>query len=459
MPRHAVLATPEFRRAALRSERIRIICMLAAQSLFLFLGLTRTLVPYTGGENVGPIITMLVAPFIIYEAAVLRWLTRLNVNREDMPRLLPAVSAMVECLFPIIAMLTLYVAADSDAYTLLVSPGYAMIMVIIALSPLQLDPTRSIAIGTTGTLGYLGLVIGFLTTSDGVSPHPETMYFTMTTLLAVATASITLVTVQVRRYVVRAVREVEMRRQRDHLRRDMEIAREIQQGLLPADLPQLPGYEIAAMSRAAEHAGGDFYDWQALGEERVVLALGDVTGHGVGPALVAAACRAYVRAIMGVGGGVEPVVARVNELLCDDLTGGRFVTLALFDLDAQAHSAALMSAGHGPTLWMHGADGAITSIAAQGLPLGISADGDWDNSFQITFDPGDWGIILSDGFFEAQNADRVEFGLERLQGLLRAQRHRAARELLAEMDQAVTAWVGAHPQQDDMTAVVIKRVS
>ena len=112
------------------------------------------------------------------------------------------------------------------------------------------------------------------------------MYFNLAIMLLLATVAAVFVAGQVRTYVAAAVREMQTRREHDRLERDLEIAGEIQQGLLPPAMPQLEHYQFAAVCRSAEQTGGDYFDWQEISRQRVVFSVGDVTGHGVGPALV-----------------------------------------------------------------------------------------------------------------------------------------------------------------------------
>lgn len=432
--------------------------MLAAFGLIVLVGVFRTIVPLAGSESAGLLIIMTTIPFMVYEALMLRLAAKRMAVARPLSPSLRRLSSVLECVFPVCLMATLIIMTAVNPYTILVSPGYAIIMIVIALAPLQLDPSQSVTTGVTGTLGYLALVIFVLLGTDEPSPHPTAMYFTLTLMLAVATAAITFVTIQVRHYVIGAVREVETRRQHDQMRRDLELARDIQRGLLPDTTPSLPGYDFAAMSRAAELAGGDYYDWQLVREGRLVISIADVTGHGVGPALVTAACRAYMRAVMGDKHTLEDIVARVNRLLHEDLSTGRFVTFALIDIDSSTHEGVFLSAGHGPTMWLNGNDGSVKSIDSQGLPFGIVAEQDWDEAYLVAFGLDDIVVLFSDGFFESANSDGTQFGLKRLQELVRAHRHESAQAILQRMDDEVVGWIGEQPQQDDMTAVVIKRI-
>lgn len=124
-------------------------------------------------------------------------------------------------------------------------------------------------------------------------------------------------------------RLAEERTGREKIERELDLARAIQHGLMPAGPPPMEGFEIAGWNKPASQTGGDFYDWHALRGGRVMVAVADVAGHGIGPALLAADCRAYLRASAMHLPDIEMILERVNELVCDDISEGRFVTAAV----------------------------------------------------------------------------------------------------------------------------------
>jgi serine phosphatase RsbU (regulator of sigma subunit) len=345
-------------------------------------------------------------------------------------------------------------------YSLLVSVGYAFMMLLIGVSVLRVDRLATLLTGSVCFLGYSGLVAWTLIspTAAGPNPHPAALYINLALMLALATGAAVFVAAQVRTYVQAAVREMQTRREHDRLKRDLEIAGEIQHGLLPPTMPQLEHYEFAAVCRPADQAGGDYFDWQEITRKRVVFSLGDVTGHGVGPALVTAACRAYVRSTLSDQISAVSLLERVNELLIRDIPEGRFVTLVLIDLDVQSNRFRLLSAGHGPTLLVREQSGDIQDLGSQGLPLGLIEDQLLDEPLEGSLEPGDLLIAVSDGFFEWANQDDEAFGTERLQEVIRHCRHDSATDILNAMEREVRSFVGNLPQQDDVTGLVIKRL-
>lgn len=241
------------------------------------------------------------------------------------------------------------------------------------------------------------------------------------------------------------------------MERDLAVASEIQRGLLPAAMPELAGYELAAFSRPAAQAGGDYYDWQTLTKDRLLVSLADVTGHGVGPALVTAACRAYVRASTTSFSSPNGLLKRVNELIHTDVTGGRFVTFALLDMDLEHDQGNLLCAGHAPTLFLGTGETRPEIIAAQGMPLGILPDTVLDEVHPLVFRAGDLLLMFSDGIHELANDSGEAFGLDRLEHFMTTNRRLPIRQFLDRLESELDTHRGDRMPQDDMTAIALRR--
>ena len=186
--------------------------------------------------------------------------------------------------------------------------------------------------------------------------------------------------------------------ERQRIEHDLDIARRIQQGLLPTAKPELPDYDIAGWSRAADKTGGDYYDWQQMPDGRILISLADVSGHGIGPALVAAVCRAYARASVSANNqDLAPMVDRLNGLLVDDMPEGRFVTFVGVLLDPQSHRAQMISAGHGPLFRCVAVGGRLIESDADGLPLGLFSGNEYGPANDFALEPGDSIVLVTDG--------------------------------------------------------------
>ncbi len=261
-------------------------------------------------------------------------------------------------------------------------------------------------------------------------------------------------TARLRDHVERLAVEEATRQKFEH---DLSIARDIQRGLLPVHQPKLPGYDLAGWSKPADQTGGDYYDWQSLPSGSLAITLADVTGHGIGPALVTAVCRAYARASFPNDGDVGRVLDQINDLLCDDLQSKRFVTFVVALLDPATHTLRLLSAGHGPLFYYHATEDRVESFNAHDIPFGLSTEIGYGPPSVLDMAPGDALILITDGFFEWSNAAGEQFGIARTEAAIRAAVGRPASELIAHLHHAVTDFVAGAAQPDDLTAVVLKR--
>jgi phosphoserine phosphatase len=244
----------------------------------------------------------------------------------------------------------------------------------------------------------------------------------------------------------------------EKLERDLDIARDIQLGLLPKESPGIPGFEVAGWNRPADKTGGDYFDWFTLPDGRTLFTLADVTGHGIGPALIVAVYRAYMRASAG-DGTVElgSVIGQVNDLLCADIPEGRFITAAIGLISSTKHQVKLLSAGQAPILFHEAKTGTLHNWDADDIPLGVMDDMEFSGGRAIAFSPGDVLVLTTDGFFEATNAADEPFGIQALEQLIRQYHQLPPAELIEHLYRKVTAHVAGEAQGDDLTALVIKR--
>jgi phosphoserine phosphatase len=241
--------------------------------------------------------------------------------------------------------------------------------------------------------------------------------------------------------------------------RDLEIARQIQEALLPRSCPAVAGYDIAGWYHPAEQTGGDFFDFQERAAGRLAVVVGDVSGHGFGPALVAASCRAYLRATLTQTDEPARVVTQVNQLLCKDQLDDRFVTACVGILGREAHRLDYVSAGQGPILFFEHQRGTIVELAIQGFPLGLSPGLAFGPPLSVDFAPGDFLALITDGFFEWFNTQGDCFGIERAKSELARSSAESAASIIRRLHASVVEFAGCSPQPDDLTAVVIKRLA
>ncbi|MCC6579449.1 MAG: SpoIIE family protein phosphatase [Phycisphaeraceae bacterium] len=249
------------------------------------------------------------------------------------------------------------------------------------------------------------------------------------------------------------------------LERDLALAREIQQGSLPRELPRAQGYDLATFSRPAEETGGDIFDVVRLTldgqtishDDPVMLLLGDATGHGVGPAISVTQVRAMFRMALRLGATIDQIVRHIDEQLEQDLGGSRFVTAFVGRLDPRTHEVTYVAPGQAPLLHVHARDGRCESRAACGLPLGLMPGIPRDVSPPFKLEPGDVLALLTDGFYECMNEADDQFGEDRVGTILRDHPHESASQLLDRLVRAIDDFRGSAPQADDLTAILIRR--
>jgi len=237
----------------------------------------------------------------------------------------------------------------------------------------------------------------------------------------------------------------------------MELARDIQAGLLPQAPPHLAGFDLAGWSRPSEYAGGDFFDLFQWGDGRIGMMLGDAVGHGVGPALLAAETRAFVRALALRDDRPDRVLADANRLLAADVTDGRFVTLALAAVDSRTGAAMYASAGQGPLLVLR-TGGESIQLPSTGLPLGILPEAGFESPPPVELARGDALVLISDGIFECDTRDGKDLGIEAVIQAARRNLGGTADAMLKALMDLTESVTPDGRFRDDRTAVAAKRV-
>jgi sigma-B regulation protein RsbU (phosphoserine phosphatase) len=246
--------------------------------------------------------------------------------------------------------------------------------------------------------------------------------------------------------------EKELRETKEQFR----VAREIQQRLFPKSAPALPGFDIAGGSYPAEATGGDYFDYLPMLHDRLGIVVGDVTGHGVGPALLMAETRAYLRVLAGRREDAGEILTRANGVLAEDVGNERFVTLFLARLDPKNRGLAYASAGH-PTGYILDSEGQVKkTLPRTGVPLGMRPDTQYQSSGELVLDPGDLVLLVTDGIEESMSADNTIFGMERVLEVVRLNRTKPAASIVTALYQAVRQFSQNSPQTDDVTAIVLK---
>lgn len=245
------------------------------------------------------------------------------------------------------------------------------------------------------------------------------------------------------------------------LERSLEIASEIQEGLMPKAPPALAGWDVFGWYRPAEHATGDFYDFVRTRDGRLAVVVGDVTGHGIGPALVTATAQASLRSYAKVLPDPGAVVTMLNQDLSERLDDGMFLTLFLALLGEDG-SLQVVNAGQTPPLLWRKSDGSIETLKGTGPALGMMDDFEYEADVSLRLEPGDTLLMLTDGLVEARHEDRPDdlYGEEGVRGVIAdlAARDSGSQGLTESLVQGVLEFAGGQ-REDDMTVVTVRRTA
>ena len=454
--------SPAFLRALLQSERLRIRIVVAAMAAAFAVRTVRTAILFNHQNlNLWLVTTAFIAVFVICEVLILRAVDRALKDGHDLPAIVWIVNIVVETCIPALALAFLSDAVPDAAYRPLANPAVLIYFVFIILSTLRLDPVTCRISGAVAAVSYLlaatylGWRPAFGITASVLSPDRAVVGFAFTFVVSGFVAGA--VAGEIRKQVEAALREAETKRQVERLQHDLEVARSIQQSLLPVGAPEVEGFEIAAWNQPADQTGGDYYDWQIFPGGSILAVLGDVTGHGIGPALLAAVCRAYVRATFTRDGDLLTAMQRVNSALAKDVGPRRFVTFVAIRCAPNNPTVELLSAGHGPLLLYRSGEDRFEEMQAQGLPLGLLPDLGSEPSKILQLSSGDLLVITTDGFFEWANAQDEQFGIERMETVIRAAKNDRPSEIISALYKSVLEFSGGTSQDDDLTALVIRR--
>src|SRR5579871_1465324 len=244
------------------------------------------------------------------------------------------------------------------------------------------------------------------------------------------------------------------------MKRDLQIAREIQTWLLPGTPPQIPGTAIAYATRPANTVAGDYYDvfprpGRTNEENRVVIAVADVAGKSIPAAMLMATFQASLKTLSTAQVALPELAANMNRYACTNSQGGlRFTTAFLSEYDPVTRTLDYINAGHNNPI-LRRASGQIERLDVGGLPLGILPEVKYDSG-TVTLAPGDWLIIFTDGLVEAENARQDEYGEGRMLSAIGAGASGTPSEMLQRLMTELDLYVGNTPQHDDVTCMLLK---
>jgi sigma-B regulation protein RsbU (phosphoserine phosphatase) len=244
------------------------------------------------------------------------------------------------------------------------------------------------------------------------------------------------------------------------LDRDLEIARDIQRILLPSAPPVFPGYGFSAVSIAARHVSGDYFDYIPLGSDRLGVAIADVSGKGIPASLITAMCRGVLRREAMESAVASDVLCRVNRLLYPDIKEDMFISMAYLILESTSGRVMLARAGHDAPLLYRAATQQVEKLSPKGMALGIDSGEVFNRvctDFSFEMETGDCILLYTDGSTEAMNHQGEEFSLERLVDALKAGAPHGAAHVVSHIADDVKTFVGAEIKHDDITLIAISK--
>jgi phosphoserine phosphatase RsbU/P len=236
---------------------------------------------------------------------------------------------------------------------------------------------------------------------------------------------------------------------------ELIIAREIQKGLLPATLPKIPSVDIAAINISSKQVGGDYYDVIQLSHNHFVIAIGDVSGKGTPASLLMASLQATIRALVPLGLSLSELTKRVNDLIYENTSSGRFITFFWGILDTESMKFNYVNAGHNPPILVR-ADGSLELLEKGGIILGIMKTTHPYIQGEISLDKNEALVLYTDGVNESMSSQNIEFGDDRLRSLVVEHRNKTAEEMINYLVNSIKIHSANTTQSDDITMVILK---
>jgi phosphoserine phosphatase len=244
----------------------------------------------------------------------------------------------------------------------------------------------------------------------------------------------------------------------ERLDREISVARDVQMGTLPKDMPRIEGYEFGGAFSPTDQTGGDLYDFVPLDDKRLFLLMGDATGHGIGPALSATQVRAMLRVAIRLESSLDDAFIHINDQLCEDLPDDRFVTGFFGLLDAATHTIRFHSGGQGPIMHYRADMGEYEWHPATTFPLGYMPQTNLEAPVLSTLEPGDVFGLISDGIYEYENETGALFGRQGVVRVIDQHPDAGAQELVDLIMAAARHHGGKARQADDITIVLVRRL-
>jgi sigma-B regulation protein RsbU (phosphoserine phosphatase) len=249
--------------------------------------------------------------------------------------------------------------------------------------------------------------------------------------------------------------------ERARIAKELEIARQVQQKLLPGKSPEIEGFEVEGVCIPANEVGGDYYDFIRIDEAKVGIVIGDVSGKGVPAAIYMTLTKGVLQSLVEnkVRFSPEQVLIKTNRSLYNMMDHRSFVTMFFAVVDIKKKTLAFARAGHNPLLYFHRSNRQVITLRPQGIALGLEKGDIFQGTIKgghIHLESGDIIVFYTDGFTEAMNRDLEEYGEEQLCQIIQHHQEKPARAIINAVIDDVRQFVNGYPQHDDMTMVVVK---
>src|SRR6266446_5213402 len=251
-----------------------------------------------------------------------------------------------------------------------------------------------------------------------------------------------------------------MANEKKRLDHDLEIARDIQRILLPAEAPAINGFQISGINVPARQVSGDYFDYIHVDDERLGVAIADVSGKGVPASLIMAICRSVLRAEAVRNPSPADVLRKVNRQLYPDIKEDMFISMAYLILDHQRDRVTLARAGHDAPLLYKRASQSVTPVKSPGMVVGIDSGNVFDRlttDFAVPLERNDCLVLYTDGVTETLNAEGDEFGLDRMMQSVSASANDGAQAIVKRIIEDAREFTGSVPQNDDITVIAIRK--
>ena len=251
-----------------------------------------------------------------------------------------------------------------------------------------------------------------------------------------------------------------MANEKKRLDHDLEIARDIQRILLPSEAPAINGFQISGINVPARQVSGDYFDYIHVDQERLGVAIADVSGKGVPASLIMAICRSVLRAEAARNPSPADVLRKVNRQLYPDIKEDMFISMAYLVLDHQHDVVTLARAGHDAPLWYQRHSHTVTPVKSPGMVVGIDSGSVFDRltvDFSVPLERNDCLVLYTDGVTETLNSEGDEYGVDRMMQSVLASANDDAQAIVKRILEDVREFTGSVPQNDDITVLAIRK--